>query len=66
MDKITHEDTDSCILTKVLAWLVAAAGYVILISTHFHYTVDVVLGFLLTVLSFKVSFNVCHPFRVAA
>jgi len=38
---------------KVLAWVVVGVGYIIIIGTHFHYTLDVFIGALLSIFVFK-------------
>jgi hypothetical protein len=38
-------------LTTYFVWLYSIAGYLLIIATRFHYTVDVFLGCLLTVLT---------------
>jgi PAP2 superfamily C-terminal len=41
------------IVVRILYWLFACFGYVVIVGTHFHYTIDVVLAVVLTVYSFK-------------
>eukprot|EP00995_Heteronema_vittatum_P009872 NODE_5252_length_520_cov_239.218684_g3888_i0.p1 GENE.NODE_5252_length_520_cov_239.218684_g3888_i0~~NODE_5252_length_520_cov_239.218684_g3888_i0.p1 ORF type:complete len:116 (+),score=38.95 NODE_5252_length_520_cov_239.218684_g3888_i0:35-349(+) len=42
-----------CTSMKLLVWTVVAVGYLAIIATHFHYTIDVVVGFWLTFLFWK-------------
>lgn len=46
-------DPISCTPTVTLVWLYAIAGYVLIIDTHFHYTVDTFIAFVLTQLLFR-------------
>ena len=46
-------DPVSFYLTSLFVWVFTIVGYLFIIATRFHYTVDVVLGFLLTVLTWK-------------
>jgi len=39
--------------TTYIVWLYSITGYLVIIATRFHYTVDVFLGCLLTVLTWK-------------
>ncbi|CAF1666154.1 unnamed protein product, partial [Didymodactylos carnosus] len=39
--------------TAYLVWIYAITGYLFLIATRFHYTVDVFIGFLLSILTWK-------------
>ena len=43
--------------TKIVAWAVVGVGYIVIIATHFHYTLDVFIGCLLTVFVFKYYLN---------
>jgi hypothetical protein len=38
---------------KLLIWITAFSGYFFIIATHFHYSVDVFVGFTLTLLVWK-------------
>jgi len=38
-----------CTTAKVIVWVMVCVGYLIIIATHFHYSVDVYLGSTLTV-----------------
>ncbi|CAF1232902.1 unnamed protein product [Didymodactylos carnosus] len=40
-------------LTSYIIWLYAITGYIIIIATRFHYSVDVFIGFIITILLFK-------------
>lgn len=46
-------DPVSFYLTSLLVWLFTIVGYLFIIATRFHYTVDVFLGFLLSLLTWK-------------
>lgn len=46
-------DPVSFYLTSLCVWLFTIAGYLFIIATRFHYTVDVFLGFLLSSLTWK-------------
>ena len=38
---------------KIIVWIVAGVGYVLIIATHFHYTLDVFIGAILAIVVFK-------------
>ncbi|CAF1174936.1 unnamed protein product [Adineta steineri] len=46
-------DPLSFYLTTILVWICTIIGYLFIIATRFHYTVDVFLGFLLSQLTWK-------------
>ncbi|CAF1081039.1 unnamed protein product [Adineta ricciae] len=46
-------DPLSFYLTSILVWVFTVIGYLLIIATRFHYTVDVFLGFLLSQLTWK-------------
>jgi hypothetical protein len=39
--------------TKIIIWLFAIIGYIYIICSHFHYTIDVYIGVLLTILIYE-------------
>lgn len=45
-----YKSTLRCSFAKILVWTAAITGYVIIIATRFHYTLDVLLGIFLTCL----------------
>jgi len=52
-----------CTITKYLAWLAAITGYFLIIASHYHYSVDVFVGFFFTCLFWKayhLTVRVCH------
>jgi sphingomyelin synthase-related protein 1 len=38
---------------KIVIWSVASIGYILIIATHFHYTLDVFIGAVLAIVVFK-------------
>ena len=46
-------DPVSCYITPVLVWAAAITGYCMIITTRFHYSVDVFIGFTLTQLVYR-------------
>jgi len=46
-------DVNSCHLTSLISWLIALMGYVIILITRFRYSIDVLMGFTITLLLFK-------------
>jgi len=48
---------------KLTGWLIVIGGYLIIIATHFHYSVDVWIGFLMTMFVWKLyhsRLDTCH------
>jgi len=50
-------DSGTFNLSCLIAWLLTVAGYIIIICTRFHYSIDVFVGIVLTVLIFKFYHN---------
>lgn len=46
-------DVDSVHLTMLLAWMFSFANIFVILATHFHYSVDCVLGVIITTLTFR-------------
>lgn len=42
-----------CSLMKVIVWAVAILGYIAIVTTRFHYSIDVFLGICLTLFTWK-------------
>lgn len=46
-------DPVRCSTIKIAIWIIVSAGYVVIVATRFHYSVDVFLGVTLAVLVWK-------------